>query len=334
MSSTLRRIAPPIAKLAILAAVVWGGHRTISNALGDLKQHDWQISQLQLAWAALSGLLYLLSQLPCGWFWHGVLQGLGQRVELPRALRAYYIGHLGKYVPGKAMVVVLRATLIGQPHVKTSLAVVAVFYETFTTMACGAAMATIFLLAARRDIPWLIVGSIALIFVVGLPTIPPVFVRLLRIMRIVRADPNLAVATDVAKATDSVEPAIHLSLPFLVRGWLTIAIGWIFAGASLWATIRAIGVENSNLWADLPLYTATVALAIVLGFVSMLPAGVGVRDIVLMELLARHLEQLAPLKGQLLALVAVIVLRLVWLAAEVVLSAVLYPLGRNAAGSK
>jgi hypothetical protein len=232
------------------------------------------------------------------------------------------------------MVVVLRATLIGQPHVKTSLAVVAVFYETFTTMACGAAMATIFLLAARRDIPWLIVGSIALIFVVGLPTIPPVFVRLLRIMRIVRADPNLAVATDVAKATDSVEPAIHLSLPFLVRGWLTIAIGWIFAGASLWATIRAIGVENSNLWADLPLYTATVALAIVLGFVSMLPAGVGVRDIVLMELLARHLEQLAPLKGQLLALVAVIVLRLVWLAAEVVLSAVLYPLGRNAAGSK
>ncbi len=334
MPSVLRRLVPPIAKLAILALVIWGGHRTISTALGDLKDHGWQLNQLQPAWALLSGTLYLISQFPCGWFWHGVLNGLGQRVELPRALRAYYIGHLGKYVPGKAMVVVLRTALVGQPHVKTSLAVVAVFYETFTTMACGAALAAIFLLAGHRDKPWLIVGSVALIGLVGLPTIPSVFIRLLRLMRIVRAEPNLAAVAEGTTPIETVSSAIHLRPALLLRGWLTIVSGWILAGASLWAAVRAIGVENTNLITDLPLYTATVALAVVLGFVSMLPAGVGVRDVALMELLAPHLEQLVPQKGQLLALVAVVVLRLIWLTAEVVLSAILYPLGRTASGAK
>ncbi len=91
--------------------------------------------------------------------------------------------------------------------------------------------------------------------------------------------------------------------------------------------LRSIGVDNTSLWTDLPIYTATVALAVALGFASMLPAGVGVRDIALLQLLAPYLEQLQPAQGQLLALVAVIVLRLVWLGTELMASAVLYPLG-------
>src|SRR5690554_5698135 len=95
-----RRIIGWLFKLAILAIVVWGGHRTIATALADLKQHGWQLQQLNVVWAIVCGVLYLLSQLPCGWFWHGILKGLGQPVHLFTALRAYYIGHLGKYVPG------------------------------------------------------------------------------------------------------------------------------------------------------------------------------------------------------------------------------------------
>ena len=43
------------------------------------------------------------------------LRVLGQSVSLPLALRAYYIGQLGKYVPGKALVVILRAGLVRGP---------------------------------------------------------------------------------------------------------------------------------------------------------------------------------------------------------------------------
>lgn len=312
MPSPKRRILVWLFKLAILAIVVWGGHRTIAKALADLNEKGWQLRQLHVGWAVLSGALYLTSQLPCGWFWRGVLGGLGQKVETFPALRAYYIGHLGKYVPGKAMVVVLRAGLIRGPRVKPVMAVVAVFYETLTTMACGAMVAAILLVAMRFESWELILASIGLAVVVGLPTLPAAFSRLLRLTRVARTEPNL-----------TAEP-IHLSSKLLLRGWGAIAVGWCFGGASLWATLRAIGIDRADLLAMLPLCTAVTALAVVLGFVSMLPAGFGVREVVLLQLLAPRLDTLSPASGDTSALVAVIVLRLIWLVAEVFISAILY----------
>jgi uncharacterized membrane protein YbhN (UPF0104 family) len=62
-------------------------------------------------------------------------------------------------------------------------------------------------------------------------------------------------------------------------------------------------------------------LAVVGGFVSMLPGGVGVREIAVMELVK-------PLVGDAaVALAAAVLLRLVWLAAEAILAFAIYPLG-------
>ena len=141
----MRRYAFLLVKLAFLAAVIWGAYRTLAAAIGSLHEQNWQPSQLRLGWAVAAGIIYLVSQFPCAWFWHGVLIGLGQQVSLPRAARAFYIGHLGKYLPGKALVVIMRAMLVSELHVKRSLAIVAVFYETFTTMACGAVLSAIIL---------------------------------------------------------------------------------------------------------------------------------------------------------------------------------------------
>ncbi|MCC7083611.1 MAG: flippase-like domain-containing protein [Pirellulales bacterium] len=312
MPASIRRNLVWLAKLAILAIVVWGGHRTIAKALADLRHNGWQLQQLQIGWAILSGALYLLSQLPCGWFWRGVLQGLGPRVAAFAALRAYFIGHLGKYVPGKAMVVVLRSGLIRGLSVKPVMAVVAVFYETFTTMACGAVLAAMLLVVMRHESTGLIFASLGLAAIVGLPTLPPAFSRLLRLTRIARTEPDL-----------TAEP-IRLSAKLLLRGWATIGVGWFFGGASLWAALRAIGVANAELFAMLPLCTAVTALAVVLGFVSMLPAGFGVREVVLLELLAPRLNEISPGNGDTAALIAVIVLRLIWFIAEVLASAILY----------
>jgi uncharacterized membrane protein YbhN (UPF0104 family) len=320
IAPSIRRFALPVLKLVILLVVIWGAHRTISTSFDDLRQNGWRLSDLNIPSAILAGLLYLFSQLPCGLYWHGVLSALGQRVPLLRTLRAYYLGHLGKYVPGKAMVVVLRAGLIAQPHLNTPLAVASIFYETFTTMAVGAILALVILLIAHVHQPWLIVFAVGLTLLLGLPTFSPIFRRLLRL---------LPGAPPISSADPSNQNAFHLSASFLLAACTSIAAGWLFTGASLWATLRAIGCEEVNL-ADLPIFTATVALSVASGFVSMLPAGIGVRDIVLMQLLAPQLEIVAPSQGQRLALVAVIALRLIWLASELLLAAVIYPLGRHA----
>jgi hypothetical protein len=65
---------------------------------------------------------------------------------------------------------------------------------------------------------------------------------------------------------------------------------------------------------------AAVSLAMVAGFLSLLPGGVGVREYVVLTLLA-------PAVGTVAALVSAVLLRLCWLAAELVAAGVLYPLG-------
>ncbi len=184
MGTYIRRWGKPLLKCAILALVVWGGHRTIAGGLDELRKNSWEIGQLRPSWAVLAGVLYLISQLPCGWFWHSVLMAVGQRVEMLRALRAFYIGHLGKYVPGKALVVLLRGAMVSGPACSLSMGVVAVFYETFTTMAVGTVLAAAILLIGHREQTVLILGSLALAVIVGVPTLPFVFVRLIRFIKL------------------------------------------------------------------------------------------------------------------------------------------------------
>ncbi|MEX0714010.1 MAG: hypothetical protein WD278_16855, partial [Pirellulales bacterium] len=123
------RWAVLLAKCLVLVLVVWGVHRTAIGAWSDLEQQGFDAARLDAAWLVAAAGLYLAGLFPSALFWHQVLWRLGQRPSLGEAVRAYYIGHLGKYVPGKALVIILRAGLIRGTRVNTALAAVSVFYE-------------------------------------------------------------------------------------------------------------------------------------------------------------------------------------------------------------
>ncbi len=92
-------------KLAIVGLLVWGVRASLANGLDQLRDHT---VRLEPTWLVASGLLYLCGMLPACLFWRRVLRVLGIKAGLLQTIRAYYIGHLGKYVPGKALVVLLR----------------------------------------------------------------------------------------------------------------------------------------------------------------------------------------------------------------------------------
>ena len=164
--------------------------------------------------AGLAGLLYLVGLLPEGLFWHRSLGALGQNVPLGRTLRAYYIGHLGKYVPGKAMVVVLRTGMICGPGIDTGIAAASVFLETLTMMAVGAMLAAAILAFGYAGHgPWLWV-SLAMMVAAGIPTLPPVFSRLARLLGVGRSNP--AVAAKLAQ----------FRYRTLLWGWVIMLAGW------------------------------------------------------------------------------------------------------------
>ena len=303
-----RRWLLPLAKFVIVLLLLWGVQATLRTAIDGLTLRlaagQWR---LQPGWIVAAGALYLLGLLPCGVFWHRVLLAVSQESSLARTLRAYYIGHLGKYVPGKAMVVILRTALVKAKGQPSSIVAVSVLYETLTMMAAGAFLAAAVLGLWRQEQPafaWLSLGLMAL---AGLPTLPPVFRRLCRMGRVGRGD---------AAATASIE---RMDYRLLATGWPLAILSWLLLGLSLWATLRGLGLSGLEPFRLLPLYVAAVSLATVAGFLSLIPGGALVREFVLLELLV-----LLPGVDPATALLGALLLRLIWLVAELLISAILY----------
>jgi uncharacterized membrane protein YbhN (UPF0104 family) len=310
--STLKKWLLRGAKLVILIVVIWAVRRTLYQAWAQLGGFQWNF---QWGWVAASGALYLLGLLPASLFWHRVLRVLGQDAQFGEAARAYYVGHLGKYVPGKAMVVIIRTAMIRSHRVDTGVAAVSVFFETLTMMSVGAFLAAAFLAASFRDELPMLLAAVGLMVVAGLPTLPPVFKRLVRLVGVGKSDPRVA------------EKLNRLGYGTLLTGWGLMALGWVVLGLSYWATLKALQVPNLDLLAQLPRYTASVSLAMVAGFlIVVLPGGAIVREMTLAELMIPYLARLTP-EAQLVALASVAMWRLVSVSAELIVSSVAYPLG-------
>jgi glycosyltransferase 2 family protein len=306
--TNLKRWLPAALKLAIVALLAWGLHRTILSAFEDLREQGSILASLRPAWLAAAGGLYLLAFVPSALFWRHVLAILGHPPRIVPLTRAYYIGHLGKYVPGKAMVVVLRAGCLRGEGVGAAAATASVFYETLSTMAVGALVAAAILAVWHRDQVELVLIALALAVAAGAPALPGVFQWIARLAGIERAAPGV------------IGRLSGLSIRGLLIWWLAIAIGWCLLGASLWATLQSIEYTPTlAAGREIVLCTAVGALSIVAGFASMIPGGIGVRELVMLELLA-------PAVGSGPALVCAVLARLAWLVAELAISTILYPM--------
>jgi uncharacterized membrane protein YbhN (UPF0104 family) len=303
----LIRVAKLVFRLAVLTLVGIGIWQTVRKALAELQVQQFSWRQVEFHWLAISGVVYLAATAPCWVFWHRTLQAMGQRPGWLESLRAYYIGHLGKYVPGKAFVVVIRSGLIRSPRVDTSIAVAAVFVETLTMMAAGAFVAAAILAVLYREQTWLLVLAIGMMIGIGGPTVPPIFRRVIRVLGVKRLNPDIEHAL------------AGLDWRLMLFGWLVNLVGWALMGLSLWLTLRAlptivaVPVELEHL----PRVTCCVALALVAGFLSLVPGGIVVREYVVMTLLSGTF-------GVLAATICAIVSRLVGLLAELIFGGVLY----------
>jgi uncharacterized membrane protein YbhN (UPF0104 family) len=303
----LIRTAKLAFRLIILGLVCYGIWHTVQEAVVDLRERQFRINQIHPGWLVLGGLFYLTGLVPCWLFWQRTLHAMGQRPRWIESLRAYYIGSLGKYVPGKALVVVVRTGFVRSERCDTTVAAVSVFVETLTMMAVGAFVAAAVLGSMYAHHTWLVALAIGLMLCAGVPTAPPIFRRLVRLVGVKKVNPDI----------DSALGGLDFRL--MLYGWVTVGLGWLLLGLSLWATLQAIPTTTTSpvMLSDLPLVTACVALALVAGFLSLLPGGIGIREYVVMTLIA------VPF-GEGAAAISAVLLRLVWLLAELLLAGGLY----------
>jgi uncharacterized membrane protein YbhN (UPF0104 family) len=292
-------------KLALFALLCWAIYHALSTGGAQLSEHEWHVEPW---WLVASGILYLAGMLPPALFWHRVLVQTGQPAGVMESVRAYYISQLGKYVPGKWMVILLRRVLLRDPKVEHTVVAASVFFETFTFMAVGAALSAILLVIWHTSQTPLIAGALGSAVLLGVPTIPFVFEFLLRKLGVTRLNPTAG------------RKFRKIEWGHLIAGWVSISIGWLLQGASLWATLRGLDATNSGPFQDLPLDTATAALGIVAGFLSQIPGGLAVKEWVSAQLLE-------PVYGESMAIVSVIINRLVLVVSELSISIILYVVG-------
>jgi uncharacterized membrane protein YbhN (UPF0104 family) len=299
----------------ILLVMIWVIREVIITGR-DVANYQWK---LHIGWMSVAVISYLFGYLPAGIYWHIILRKLGQQPTLYRSLRAYYIGHLGKYIPGKAMVVAIRAGLVRDESVKTSIAVICVFLETLTMMAVGAMISAILLIVFFHDQTKLMLIAVGLMIISGLPVVPFFFRKLVRTAGLAKMDEETFLILN------------HFDAKLLFCGMGLMVITWFFLGMSLCTTICGVGISVGDSWfvvlQHLPRFITASALSTVAGFLSMIPGGFGVREMVLYELMQRYFQVAALPNGltpRAAGLVVAGVTRLVSILSELALSVVLY----------
>jgi glycosyltransferase 2 family protein len=330
-----QRLAIKTVKWTVTLVVLWAVARHVLRTWTDLRDQSRSF-HFESTWLIVSGILYLAGLVACGRFFERILRSSPTPVRLFPALRAYLVSHLGKYVPGKAMVVVVRAGMVVPFGARASTAAIATFYETLVMMASGGLIAaagfataagsgrSAGLHAIKFTLPlW---GSVTLPLYrlgawsglgLGLAftflAVPPVFGRL---------------AGWVSLPIPGVGPEAmpRFTSRLLGEGLLWSSCGWILLGLSQVAVVRSFdpaGTDALLVFGLVPVVIASVALATVAGFVvAVLPGGLGVREGVLMS-------ALAPAIGSDQAVIASLLLRLVWVAAELAAAAILFPFFRH-----
>jgi glycosyltransferase 2 family protein len=254
----------------VVAAAVYA----VASHWSEVRQ---QLAQLHVGVVVLSGLAAVAGVVASMFCWRAALADLGSSLPVPAASRVFFLGQLGKYLPGSVWQVVAQMELAREHDVPrrrsaSAYVVMVVVYLCAAVLLAGVTLPFVLTGAARRYL-WLLVLLPVLLFVLH----PPVLTRLLNAaLRLIRREPLEHVLS--ARGT----------LSGLAWGLLS----WLLLGVHIWLLAGDLGGTGGRL---LPLSIGAFALAWALGLVVVIaPAGVGPRDAMLVAVFASALPDGAP----------------------------------------
>jgi len=256
---------------------------TIRKAYSDVLVHReyLDLSAMDWRWLFAGVLVYAVGMMPAAVAWLQTLRAFGQTVPFWVGLHAYFIGHLGKYVPGKAMVVVLRVGRLAPLGIEIKPTIVSIFVETLTSIAVGAIVGCIFIfLTPEFPPPWLVMGAAICIPCSFVCLLPHTFRAILAILA----------KSKIGRMPRSVSEAFTWRMMIRTCAWM--ALGWLLHGTAGWLVLSGIqstpGLWTFQAWAAC---VSAVSLGAVVGFASMLPGGAVVRELVITGLLSNIVPQ-------------------------------------------
>lgn len=252
----LVRIGVLVLILAAVAVALWRNWSEVSGELG----------KASLPALAGASLLALLSPLFTMLGWRVLLADLGSGLHYAEAASVFFLGQLGKYLPGSVWTVVAQTDLAARLHVpRRRTAVVSLVILIMAVLSGG---------------------------LVGLPAVPLLLDKLgielpawifsvaagLALLAMVPAVLNRGVAFVLrALHREPLEHSFTARALVLALAWFIAA--WLAMGASVWVLTRDLGPAVGTTRHILVVTVCGYSLAAIIGMLGFLvPAGVGIRD--------------------------------------------------------
>mgnify|MGYP001107234192 CR=1 FL=1 len=252
-----------IAALAVLALLAWVVRRAWDDAAGV----DWQGLEIRPGLLAVAIILPVCAFALQGVMWVVMMRGMGYRLGWLAGVRAYLLSLLGAYLPGKVLIMVIRAKVASEQGLPGLPVAGSVALETLLRTVVGSALAAI-------GVWWLGVGEV---YVVGL--------AVLIVGAAVVAHPRVFHALAGFLLTrlgrDPLPQALSLScLTTLLLGYLGF---WVLYGAGFCVMVWAVLGEQVGAVAGLGV--SFIASQISGNLAVFAPGGLGVSDATLAEAL-------------------------------------------------
>lgn len=322
-ATLFRRLWPVLKWVLFVLVIAFVGQRAwLLWSKGDVSSVT-----IHWPWLVAASVLYLIGWLPSVLLWHRLIHGLGGTSSRLDVARAYFAGHLAKYIPGKASVLLVRAGMLADRGCRPSVSALTSTYEVLVVMGVGLAVGITMApvvwpksvivglppaIRSAFEHPVIFGGGVVVVCVVLVPFVARVLGLITRKLTppvVTVSPPDLVTAAEANSPSEP--PPTQFGSAFLL-GWCFFSVTtWLVHGLSLGCTLRAVGVEVSI--SDWLIWTGEVSSASFLGFAAMFaPGGLGVREAALLELLASQ-----PGISQSQAVAATVLLRAAWLVAEI-----------------
>jgi uncharacterized membrane protein YbhN (UPF0104 family) len=258
----LVKVARPVVGGLVLLAIAYAVASEWSGVRGALHTLDWQSVALSMVAAFLGTVTAMLA-------WRALLADEGYPLTALGAGRIFFVGQLGKYLPGSVFSIVLQMELgkwAGVPRGRTfttSLAWVGLSLSTGLTVGL---LGLPVLANTNSNQVWALL--VVLPFAV-VASAPPVLTRLVNlVLKVMRKGP-------LPKP---------LSWGGVLRASLLLGATWIFFGLHLWLLANALGAPGLS---GITRCVGGFSLAMAAGVVFIVvPSGAGVREAILVAALA------------------------------------------------
>ncbi|MDP2984544.1 MAG: lysylphosphatidylglycerol synthase domain-containing protein [Candidatus Latescibacter sp.] len=258
-------------RLTLAVAVLFFVIRAVLNNWAEVRSYSWDFNPTFLV---LSVMVFLGGYIFLAWIWGRVLYSAGHPVSFGAAWDIYFIGNLGRYIPGKVWTVAFTAYVAekyGVPAVAAGT--LSVFAQAYSVISSLVIFALFFICngSLLKGIP--------------LEWTAPIFILVLLIFL---APGNLGRALNFLLARLGRErSSIRLDTIGALKIMLWYFLSWLVFGAAFWLFMIAITGDRSLQ----PFFlTGVFVVSNVTGFLAVFtPGGLGVREGIMGLLLAGYI---------------------------------------------